>query len=37
MKFVKSVHTVAALSGIIAPKDLDVESQSKSSHLYEHL
>ncbi|KAG8422472.1 hypothetical protein J3459_010321 [Metarhizium acridum] len=28
MKFVKSVHTVAALSGIIAPKDLDVESQT---------
>ncbi|KAG5972263.1 hypothetical protein E4U13_003474 [Claviceps humidiphila] len=28
MKFVKSVHTVATLGGIYAPKDIDVDSQT---------
>lgn len=28
MKFMKSVHAAAALSGVIAPKDLNVDSQS---------
>lgn len=29
MKFVKSVHAVATLGGIYAPKDINVDSQSK--------
>jgi hypothetical protein len=30
MKFMKSVHAAATLGGIFAPKDLDVNSKSKS-------
>lgn len=29
MKFMKSVHAAAALSGVVLPKDLDVQNPSE--------